>query len=207
MFRKDILLIFFMLLATYAMWLNRDYLEPSDLDMMAGSEGALVLQGPLQKTMEDGSFTFRAGNTLLIPVALFDITGLTLGKKRYLFDDESAFSSIDIGLGWGPMSDPAILKSVTSWQAGRLLHHRSSQVGIDESMIRQSSSNLIIIPANNDIKHKINRIREGNLVRLTGYLVNVESLEQNWKTSTSRTDTGLGSAEILYVQDVDLRPS
>ena len=50
------------------------------------------------------------------------------------------------------------------------------------------------------------KIKKGDNVKITGYLVNLHWKENNssrtWETSTSRYDKGDGGCELIYVTDV-----
>jgi len=60
-----------------------------------------------------------------------------------------------------------------------------------------------MIPANETIKKDLDAIREGQLVQLSGFLVNVDASDGwRWRTSTTRNDTGNGACEIVYVEQV-----
>ena len=73
-------------------------------------------------------------------------------------------------------------------------------------MIIPNSANIHIIPANDEVKRQMSEVKEGNLVRLTGFLVDISDGETYLKTSLERGDTGAGACEILYVQAIDLDP-
>jgi hypothetical protein len=59
-----------------------------------------------------------------------------------------------------------------------------------------------LIPANNTILNQIRKVRPGQVVELEGFLVSVEAEEGwKWNSSLSRTDTGSGSCEVVWVDD------
>jgi hypothetical protein len=182
-------------------------LSPSDLDLMAGTSGALVYQAPLQKNLPQLPYTFKTKGAIMVPEALFDISGVVLGKKRYLPFGDYHFAPWDIGMGWGPMSNPSLMSNVTFWQAGRSMHFRHAEDSpITKVRIVPSFANMHIVPANATVRKNIKLIRKGDIVRMTGFLVNVVDGLDVHKTSKSRSDTGISSSEILYVQSVDLDP-
>ena len=61
-----------------------------------------------------------------------------------------------------------------------------------------------LINKDRNIQNKIRSIGEDKYVRLKGYLVNVNFKDGPWKTSLSRTDTGNGACEIMYVTSVEI---
>jgi len=204
---KELGLLAGMALSVFGVIKAVDYFEPSDLDIMADTKGALVYQEPLQKEIETALFTFEAKGAQLIPRALFDVTGVVLGKKRYLPWGQYHMAPWDIGMGWSAMSDPSNLSEVTFWQRNRFMHYRyGAGASVNKYMIIPNSANIHIIPANDEVKRQMSEVKEGNLVRLTGFLVDVSDGETYLKTSLERGDTGAGACEILYVQAVDLDP-
>jgi hypothetical protein len=204
---KEALLIAGMILSGFVVVKAIGHFEPRDIDLMADTTGALVYQEPLQKEIETALFTFEADGAILIPEALFDVTGVVLGKKRYLPWGGYHMAPWDVGIGWGAMSDPDNLSQVSFWQRNRFMHYRyGAGASVSKHTIIPNSSNIHIIPGNDIVKAQMADVKEGNLVRMTGFLVNVVDGETVLKTSLDRTDTGAGACEILYVQAIDLDP-
>jgi hypothetical protein len=62
------------------------------------------------------------------------------------------------------------------------------------------------IPATAAIDDALRRLRPGQIVSLSGYLVDVSGPGGfAWKTSLTRTDTGDGACEIMWIEALDLR--
>ena len=63
-----------------------------------------------------------------------------------------------------------------------------------------------IIPATDYVQSVIDDIRQGDVVELSGHLVNVESDTDNWywRSSQTRNDTGNGACELFWVDDVHI---
>lgn len=60
-----------------------------------------------------------------------------------------------------------------------------------------------MIPARKDIARSLKKLRQGDIITLRGYLVDVDhDSGWYWRTSTSRTDTGSGACEIVYVESL-----
>ena len=78
---KELALLAGMVLSAFGIFKAVDHFAPSDIDLMADTSGALVYQAPFQKVIPDTLFTFEAGGARLVPQALFDVTGVVLGKK------------------------------------------------------------------------------------------------------------------------------
>ena len=62
-----------------------------------------------------------------------------------------------------------------------------------------------MIPASNGVAGRLKKIRRGDIVRIRGFLVDVDHDSGFfWRTSLSRDDTGNGSCEILYVDWIEI---
>ena len=61
-----------------------------------------------------------------------------------------------------------------------------------------------MIPATDNIRRALKTINTNDLISIEGYLVNVTGKIKNsdvwWSTSTSRSDSGDHSCEIIYVE-------
>jgi len=53
----------------------------------------------------------------------------------------------------------------------------------------------------------IDRVRAGDLVHIRGYLVNAHMPDGGeWRTSTTRSDSGAGACELVWVEDLEIAP-
>ena len=60
-----------------------------------------------------------------------------------------------------------------------------------------------MIPASASVERSLMKLREGDVVVLQGYLVDVDhDSGWRWRTSMTRTDTGAGACEIVYVESI-----
>lgn len=204
---SNLLMIAAMALSVFAIKEARYFFEPTDLDLQSDGQYPLVYEAPAQKNLGSAEFTFEVDGAILVPRAIYDIKGLVLSKRRYLPWGNHRIAPWDIGMGWGVVSNPENLKHLTFWQVNRFLFWRyKSTSPIQNAQIIPSTSNTHVIPANEEVRAKLAKVKSGNIVRLSGFLVDVADGEIDYRTSMSRHDTGDGACEILYVQDVDLDP-
>ena len=60
-----------------------------------------------------------------------------------------------------------------------------------------------MIPARKGIERKLKKVREGDIVLIQGYLVDVDHISGwHWRSSMSRTDTGNGACELVFVESL-----
>lgn len=159
---------------------------------------------PYQKDIEP--FLMESAGHRLQVVAEFQIEALLISKKHYTKDDFASISPLDLGLGWDKMADPArILKFKRFRQGSRYFaYHWEGQMPLAPDEMIKSFSNIHVIPENEDILDQLHNFNRGDFIRLEGYLVNVERVEdgRKWSTSTTRYDTRRGACEILFVKAV-----
>lgn len=138
------------------------------------------------------------------PVAYFELEARVLSKRLYRFDAASAISPVDLALGWGRMSDTAVIGKLSIRQSDRFYFYAwRGEPPIPVEEIVFSSANMHLIPTNDKIRVRLERLKPGNLVHIKGYLVNVSSPNGFfWNTSTVRHDTGNGACEIVWVADL-----
>jgi hypothetical protein len=164
--------------------------------------GVLVNAHPLQVDVQPSSFMLDEYQ--VTRRARFEIRARVLSKEPYHLRRESDLSPLDLALGWGVMSDQAMLDRIDISQSNRWYHTRYEfPAPLPDQQIIANSSNMHMIPARKSIERRLKNLRPGNIVELEGYLVDVDHASGwHWRTSMSRTDTGNGACEIVYVESL-----
>lgn len=165
--------------------------------------GPIAPDKPVQTKLDKAPVFLKEGKTIRA-VARFQLNAKVLGTERYRFSRASKLSPIDLALGWGPMSDQSVVDKMKITQHGRFFYWSSrSQYPVPRRAIIESSSNMHMIPANDEVRKQLLSLRKGELVEIKGFLVNVTGQDGfYWKSSTSRKDTGDGACELVYVQEI-----
>lgn len=146
----------------------------------------------------------RLENYQVEPLAEFALNARVLGAEHYRFGREAEISPVDLALGWGAMSDSAVLARIDIRQSGRFYFWRTEQFPIPREEIESHSANMHMIPADAAIARRLKAIRPGQVVRLRGYLVAISAADGwRWRSSLSRTDTGNGACELVWVESLD----
>jgi len=149
--------------------------------------------------------TFTAKGYTFAKRARFDITARLLHKSRYRVDAEAGLAPYDLGVGWGPLSDSAILDQLEFSQMGRWFfwNPKRGEFPLSREMMVTHLAQMHMIPATDEIASRLDRLRPGQLVSVSGYLVDVRGANGfAWKTSLSRSDTGDGSCEVVWVESL-----
>lgn len=169
--------------------------------------GVLAPREPVQ-TAVDGDRRIELGKHVLHVRAHFDVDARVLRKARYRFDGGAELAPVDVGVGWGPMSDSRIVDELEFSQMGRFLYWKPrdpARFPLAPDEIVRNATQLHLIPASENIESRLKRLRPGQHVNISGWLVDVTGPGNfSWRTSMSREDTGAGACEIVYVETIEV---
>jgi hypothetical protein len=196
MWRHPILKVFLVSYIVWGAWhwnANRPVRAP---------DGVLA-EGEPQQTMIPEQ-RLQIGRWTLTMRATYQLTARVLAREPYHFDAMSDLVPEDLALGWGPMSDNSVLRTIDISQSNRFYYWRaSSATRLAREAIISHSANTHVIPQTPAIAKALARLRPGQVVTLSGDLVDaVRDDGRSLKTSLVRTDTGAGACEVMLVTDV-----
>jgi len=168
--------------------------------------GELPSADPVQENLGNAA-PIHYKNYTITPMANFTITARVLSKENYFYDSSSELSPTDLAMGWGRMSDPAILKKISISQSNRWYHWHVDEFPIPQREIETHSANMHMIPANASVRNTLANVRSGNIVALKGKLVSITRPDGwHWQSSMTREDTGDGACEVIWVEDLYIKP-
>lgn len=166
--------------------------------------GVLVAAEPQQIALKSPP-SLALENYRVEALAQFAIEARVLGSESYRFGREAEISPLDLALGWGAMSDSAVLQRIDISQRGRFYFWRVDAFPIPREEIEHHSANMHMIPGDAAVERALKQIRPGQLVRLRGYLVAISADDGwQWRSSLSRQDTGNGACELMWVESVEI---
>lgn len=159
--------------------------------------------GPLQQELEKTAPAVQFNGYTIQPVASFQATARVLSTEHYRRGREAELSPVDLALGWGPMADDAVVDALDIRQSGRFFFWRAESFPIPRRDIETHSANMHMIPASQEIDHRLRAVRAGDQIRLRGYLVRVEASDGwQWRSSLTRDDTGAGACELVLLESL-----
>ena len=168
--------------------------------------GQIAPDEPRQRNFANGT-PFRRGDFMLTPRAEFSAEARVLAKENYYIDPGAKLIPVDFAMGWGPMSDTALIERLRISQSGRFYFWGySGQSPAPHEEIIRTSANMHLIPADSAVKKALSATRVGDVVAIEGDLVDAKS-DGGWflKTSLTRDDSGAGACEIVYVRRASIR--
>ncbi|MDD2892996.1 MAG: hypothetical protein PHF20_03610 [Halothiobacillaceae bacterium] len=170
------------------------------------SSGVLVKDNPVQKDLPTG-VVYPQGKYSLVALAEFEIEARVLSKEIYHFDRGAELVPVDLALGWGAMSDSAVLEQLSITQGGRFYRYRwKGEPPIPPADIVRHSANMHLIPTSPAMVEQIKKVRPGQIVHITGQLVEARDPDGGyWRSSLTREDSGNGACELIRVVEFESR--
>jgi len=182
--------------AIYGLYSRRDIERPP---------GVLAAAEPRQHAI-DSAPLIEYGDFRLRPRAEFSATVRILHREDYSFGDLAKIVPTDFAVGWGPMSDSAVLGDIEISQGNRFYFWRTDTWPINREAIERHSANWHLIPENRSVGRVLGGLRAGSVVELRGRLVDIEGRDSGMRTSLTRADTGAGACEILLTESARVVP-
>lgn len=168
-------------------------------------DGEIAPRTPIQGTL-DSAASVQQGHWQLRERASYDITARILSREDYHFDALSDLIPEDLALGWGVMSDNRMLAHFDISQGGRFYSWQSlGALPIPRQEVVEHSANTHVIPLDREVHRELARLRVGQVVHLTGTLVDGQRDDGTTiRTSLTRSDEGPGACEIMLVESVEV---
>jgi hypothetical protein len=166
--------------------------------------GVKVVDAPVQIDLKQAK-PFQHDGYQITPLAEFKLKGKILSREKYFLGRESDLSPIDLTLGWGPMSDEAVLDKIDISQSGRWYRWRVDEFPIPRKDIETQSANMHMIPANEQVEDMLEMTKQGQIVELSGYLIRADADDGwHWQSSLTRNDIGAHACEVVYVESMQV---
>jgi len=148
-------------------------------------------------------FLCRVHGYDLSAVAQYEISARVLHTKHY-WADVNDLVPVDVALGWGPMSDQAVLDQLDITQGNRFFFYQwRGEPPIPLNEIICHAANNHVIAASAEVAATVRHLRCGQFVQMRGQLVNVTRPDGfHWNTSLTRADNGNGACEVFYVEAI-----
>ncbi len=171
--------------------------------------GVLVAEVPTQTLPRSPRLIERdeSDGYQLTPLADYTIRARVLGTERYRFDRIADLVPLDLALGWMSMSDSRVLDRIHVFQTSRRFYYWMPGGVVSPEAAKISAANTHVIPADDAVRAELFELKSGDVVRLTGQLVEVTGPKGfTMRSSLRRDDSGDGACEILYVRGVEREP-
>ena len=158
---------------------------------------------PEQSDTSESDFTYN--QYVVKPLKDFQVVARVLSAEHYTLDAGAELAPVDLALGWGRMSETAVINQLNISQSGRFYRYTYKlPAPIPPNEIVTHSANMHMIPSNEMIEKQLKDVREGQIVHVSGYLVEAKDLQKNWtwRSSLTREDSGGGACELIWVKNL-----
>jgi hypothetical protein len=168
--------------------------------------GILAPGEPFQVEVESQPRLVKKGYEIEA-LARYSIQARVLRSERYRFDRNADLAPVDLALGWGEMSDSAVLDKLVVSQGQRFFEvNLTGRPPIPVRDMELQSANVHMVPANDEVDRILKEVRAGDVVRISGYLIEARGPDgAHMRSSLTREDTGPGACEVMWVERISLR--
>jgi hypothetical protein len=200
-------LFFGSLIVLVASWVNHDRFDP---DMRVHPA---VSEEPLQEPVDQPEFTTRANDVdyVVRPKFRYELTGLVVSFKRFsedygLHKRWNDFINIaDVCVVWGENATEVDLNAFDFVNGEFTCRFSTRSEAAWRSFDKNQLSNNHLITDVPRVRDLIDELAVGDQVRISGWLAEYgEPGGPFRRTSTTRTDTGDGACETVYVADMEV---
>lgn len=163
---------------------------------------------PRQSEVAGKLTPFRMGAATVSPLAGFSMQARVLSREDYWLGKETTYSPTDLALGWGPMAAPGMAEKLHVSQGGRWYRYQWDREGppLAPALIVSNSANMHMVPADRGVAGALARVREGDTVRINGWLIRIDGDDGgHWQSSLSRDDEGAGACELILLCSIESR--
>src|SRR5271167_4564585 len=131
--------------------------------------GIIAPEKPVQVDL-DPPPRFEARGYTFIERATYTITARVLRKEIYRLDGGAGLAPVDLGVGWGPLSDSAMIDQLEFSQMGRFFYWqpRNAHFPLPLATLISHLAQMHMIPATKPIEAKLRQLRPGELVTASG---------------------------------------
>ena len=186
---------------------NRNNL-PGNIDYVAE-----IAKEPSQTATRKQPFDVRYEGVQyhVAPEFAYDIVGMIVSYRHH--DDNSRMhrlandhlNMMDVCVVWGDNTAGAQLQKLDFWNGIFTCNVKTRDQAAWESFDMNQLSNNHLISDDDYIREQVRDIQIGDQIRVRGYLASYASPNGGMRgTSTTRTDTGDGACETIYVERFEI---
>lgn len=173
-----------------------------------------VLRAPLQTDTNQADFTFEYhGNEYFVePVQEYDIAGIIVSHNNIssITDAYHTSKSVDfrdLCVVWGQNAKKDLLEQMSFWSEPWTCWTKANTEDAYYRFFDDELSNNHLLADRSTVRDTINSARIGDQIRLKGFLVNYglkNNRQYERKSSLTRTDTGNGACETVFVEQAEI---
>lgn len=149
-------------------------------------------------------FTFKGAT--FTPQKVIDAEVRIIKRKRYFFDSFSKYSPVDAIVGWNELSDSRNLDYIYYQLGERKFELDLTRPPLPVSKIYSESDLWHLIPSTSEIDKQIKSLRDGEIIKVEGLLVDVtRESDYNLTTNTTLSGSSKPNGFIIWIEDFQIR--
>lgn len=149
-------------------------------------------------------FTFKGAT--FTPKKIIDAEVRVVKRKRYFFDSFSKYAPVDAIVGWNELSDSRNLDYIYFQLGERSFDLDLTRPPLSVPKIYGESDLWHLIPSSAEIDKQIKSLREGQIIRIGGLLVDISSeLDYSLNTNTEISESSKPNGFIIWIEDFQIR--
>ncbi|MEP1150257.1 MAG: hypothetical protein ABJH08_00900 [Balneola sp.] len=181
------------------------------LSIMAWSEipikraPGIIVESPPRYSKADTEKDITFDGNTFSPFRKVSAQVRVVEKDRYYLDEMSKFSPYDVLVSWGESSDQKNLDYINFKLKDRTFSYNKIRLPLEESIIKNQTKLWHIVSSTSDIEKELFNLREGHIINIVGYLVDVttkEGLSWNSASSPSEVTKSGNSHDIFWVTSI-----
>ncbi len=186
---------------------NRNDL-PRDIDFVPE-----INNEPQQTKTRERPFNavFNGVEYLVEPEFAYDLVGMVVsyrhhdGNSRMHFLAQDHLNMLDVCVVWGETAMSRLLHRISFWNGIFTCNVKTRDRVAWAAFNMEQLSNNHLISDDEYIRDRVKAIRVGDQIRFRGYLASYSNPAGGKRgTSTTRTDTGDGACETVYVENFEI---
>lgn len=182
---------------------NRNEL-PGNIDPVPGLRAEPVQTATAREPFQ---VEFNGASYTVAPEYAYDITGMIVsyrhhdGNSRMHSRANDHLNMLDVCVIWGDNPANDRLDKISFWNGIFTCNVKTRDQQAWDAFDMNKLSNNHLISDDDFIRTQVRKIRVGDQIRIKGYLSSYTSESSSTRgTSTTRTDTGDGACETIYVE-------
>lgn len=181
---------------------------PARIDPVPG-----LLEEPRQTPTGVPTFTasYNGVDYVIEPKFRYELHGLVVSYRHHNQNSRLHFlandhlNMLDVCVVWGNSSTGPTLRKLDFWNGVFTCNVSTRDSAAWAAFRMDELSNNHLLSDDDTIRRQVRKVRIGDQVRVRGYLAEYTSDNGSRRgTSTTRTDSGDGACETIYVEDFDI---
>jgi len=169
-------------------------------------DGVVAPDAPVVQALVDAPTALERNAHRMTATARFSGKVRLLSVQRYARDRAAQVSPVDVGVGWGRLSDSAVLRSLDLAQGSRELVYQIYDPSVPDTEMQASVLNLHLVPSTAELEARMKELRAGQVVSLSGFVVEVTGPDGwRWQGEPAEPVRSVPN-RVLWVVQLEIMP-